>query len=103
VTLWYRAPELLLGSASYSFGVDVWSVACIIAEIVTNVPPFRGQDETEQIRQIFEYVHCLKIFLLNYLFVCLFVPFLPFYVSYFFYWSLVSFVVRLSCRSLLIL
>ena len=35
VTLWYRAPELLLGSQYYSMAVDVWSIGCIFAEIVS--------------------------------------------------------------------
>ena len=34
VTLWYRAPELLLGSQYYSTPVDVWSIGCILAEMV---------------------------------------------------------------------
>lgn len=34
VTLWYRAPEILLGSKFYSTAVDVWSVGCIFAEMV---------------------------------------------------------------------
>jgi serine/threonine protein kinase len=34
VTLWYRAPEILLGARFYSCGVDVWSVGCIFAELV---------------------------------------------------------------------
>ena len=35
VTLWYRSPELLLGSQYYSMAVDVWSIGCIFAEIVS--------------------------------------------------------------------
>jgi serine/threonine protein kinase len=35
VTLWYRAPELLLGFKSYNFGVDMWSIACVFAELCT--------------------------------------------------------------------
>jgi len=35
VTLWYRAPEILLGSQHYSTPVDVWSIGCIFAEMVT--------------------------------------------------------------------
>ena len=35
VTLWYRCPELLLGFRNYNFGVDIWSAACVFAEIVT--------------------------------------------------------------------
>lgn len=34
VTLWYRAPEILLGGKLYSTGVDIWSVGCIFAEMV---------------------------------------------------------------------
>ena len=37
VTLWYRAPELLLGSQYYSMAVDVWSIGCIFAEIVSGI------------------------------------------------------------------
>lgn len=44
VTLWYRAPEILLGSKFYSTAVDVWSIGCIFAEMVgreTNMAPGR--------------------------------------------------------------
>lgn len=37
VTLWYRAPEVLLGTTHYAPGVDIWSVACIFAEMVHKV------------------------------------------------------------------
>ena len=40
VTLWYRAPEILLGSIQYSTPVDMWSVGCIFAEMVTRKPLF---------------------------------------------------------------
>lgn len=36
VTLWYRAPEILLGGKLYSTGVDIWSLGCIFAEMVTD-------------------------------------------------------------------
>jgi len=36
VTLWYRAPEILLGTKLYSTAVDVWSLGCILAELSTN-------------------------------------------------------------------
>jgi serine/threonine protein kinase len=32
-TLWYRAPEILLGSEEYSFGVDLWATGCVLAEM----------------------------------------------------------------------
>lgn len=34
ITLWYRAPEILLGTKMYSNGVDIWSLGCIFAEMV---------------------------------------------------------------------
>jgi serine/threonine protein kinase len=37
VTLWYRAPEILLGSKFYSTSVDVWSLGCVFAEMVSFV------------------------------------------------------------------
>lgn len=45
VTLWYRAPELLLGVSSYSTGIDMWSVGCIFAEMLTREPLFRAESE----------------------------------------------------------
>ena len=38
VTLWYRAPEILLGAKQYSTPVDVWSIGCIFAEMITKRP-----------------------------------------------------------------
>ncbi|UOH80336.1 hypothetical protein LQV05_002987 [Cryptococcus neoformans] len=40
VTLWYRAPEVLLGSRHYSTAIDMWSVGCIVAEMATRQPLF---------------------------------------------------------------
>lgn len=45
VTLWYRAPELLLGANEYSTPVDMWSAGCIFAEIVTKRALFDGDSE----------------------------------------------------------
>lgn len=39
VTLWYRAPEVLLGTKVYSLPVDIWSIGCIFAEMVKGVRP----------------------------------------------------------------
>ncbi|GIL84950.1 hypothetical protein Vretimale_9792 [Volvox reticuliferus] len=52
VTLWYRPPELLLGEALYSTAVDMWSVGCIMAELLTGKPLFDGQGEIEQLDKI---------------------------------------------------
>lgn len=53
VTLWYRAPEILLGSRHYSTPVDVWSVGCIFAEMVNQCPLFPGDSEIDELFKIF--------------------------------------------------
>uniref|UniRef100_A0A8C3YRU7 cyclin-dependent kinase n=1 Tax=Catagonus wagneri TaxID=51154 RepID=A0A8C3YRU7_9CETA len=53
VTLWYRAPEILLGSRFYSTAVDVWSIGCIFAEMVTRRALFPGDSEIDQLFRIF--------------------------------------------------
>ena len=54
VTLWYRAPEVLLGSTHYSTPVDVWSVGCIFAELARKQPLFPGDSEVQQLLHIFK-------------------------------------------------
>ncbi|KAL0544371.1 hypothetical protein IC582_019485 [Cucumis melo] len=44
VTIWYRAPELLLGAKHYTSAVDMWAVGCIFAELLTLKPLFQGQE-----------------------------------------------------------
>ena len=61
VTLWYRAPEVLLGSQRYSHPIDVWSIACIIAEMVTKKPLFQGDSEIDELFKIFKYVCMSKM------------------------------------------
>lgn len=56
VTLWYRAPEVLLGSRHYSTGVDVWSIGCIFGEMIQRQPLFPGDSEIDEIFRIFRYV-----------------------------------------------
>nr|CAB3229339.1 cyclin-dependent kinase 1-like [Phallusia mammillata] len=53
VTLWYRAPEVLLGSSRYSTPVDVWSIGTIFAEMATKRPLFHGDSEIDQLFRIF--------------------------------------------------
>eukprot|EP00918_Siedleckia_nematoides_P030670 GHVU01066424.1.p1 GENE.GHVU01066424.1~~GHVU01066424.1.p1 ORF type:complete len:292 (+),score=28.67 GHVU01066424.1:153-1028(+) len=53
VTLWYRAPDVLMGSRSYSTPVDIWSVGCIFAEMVNGRPLFPGTSEEDQLHKIF--------------------------------------------------
>jgi len=53
-TLWYRAPEILLGCSQYSVSIDVWSVGCIFAELVRGCALFREQNPWNQMMKIFE-------------------------------------------------
>lgn len=53
VTLWYRAPEILLGCKFYSTAVDIWSIGCIFAEMVTRRALFPGDSEIDQLFRIF--------------------------------------------------
>ena len=46
---YYRAPELIFGSHQYSFQVDMWSLGCIIAELVLGRPLFPGKDSSDQL------------------------------------------------------
>ena len=55
VTLWYRAPELLLGEKEYGTAVDMWSIGCIFAELITRKPFFMGDSQIDQIFKIFQY------------------------------------------------
>ncbi|CAL6046233.1 Kinase [Hexamita inflata] len=55
ITLWYRPPEVLLNTRHYSTAVDVWSIACIWAEMIMNSQPlFPGDCEIDQLFKIFE-------------------------------------------------
>jgi serine/threonine protein kinase len=53
LTLWYRAPELMLGLNQYSTGLDMWSVGCIFAELIIKKPLFAGDSEIDQLYKIF--------------------------------------------------
>ncbi|KAJ8455697.1 hypothetical protein OPV22_035046 [Ensete ventricosum] len=56
VTRWYRAPELLLNCSEYTAAIDIWSVGCILGEIVTREPLFPGKDYVHQLRLITELI-----------------------------------------------
>jgi serine/threonine protein kinase len=53
VTLWYRAPEVMLGTKIYSPSIDMWSLGCIFYEIVCGRPLFQGRSEIDQLFKIF--------------------------------------------------
>ena len=46
-TLWYRAPEVLLGKTNYGKEIDIWSLGCIFAELLTGKNLFEGRDSVE--------------------------------------------------------
>lgn len=54
VTRWYRAPELLLNCSEYTAAIDIWSVGCILGEIMTREPLFPGKDYVHQLKLITE-------------------------------------------------
>jgi mitogen-activated protein kinase 15 len=53
-TRWYRAPEILLGSTKYSKAVDMWSVGCILGELLGGKPMFPGTSTMNQLDRIIE-------------------------------------------------
>ncbi|KAK9236934.1 kinase-like domain-containing protein [Lipomyces kononenkoae] len=55
-TRWYRAPEIMLSFQSYSKAIDVWSVGCILAELLGGKPFFKGHDYVDQLNQILRYL-----------------------------------------------
>ncbi|XP_045525541.1 cyclin-dependent kinase 14 isoform X1 [Pieris brassicae] len=55
VTLWYRPPDVLLGSTEYSTSLDMWGVGCIFVEMLCGVPTFPGvRDTNDQLDKIFK-------------------------------------------------
>ncbi|KAG6578560.1 Protein IMPAIRED IN BABA-INDUCED STERILITY 1, partial [Cucurbita argyrosperma subsp. sororia] len=54
VTLWYRPPELLMGSTDYGLTVDLWSIGCVFAELHLGKPLLKGRTEVEQLHKIFK-------------------------------------------------
>lgn len=54
VTLWYRAPDVLMGSRKYSTPLDIWSVGCIFAECANGRPLFPGSTDVDQLEKIFQ-------------------------------------------------
>lgn len=70
VTLWYRPPELLLGSTDYGTSVDLWSVGCVFAELLLGKPILQGRTEVIGLsyyffvrRLCYIFFHCLMLVL----------------------------------------
>ncbi|PWN19795.1 Pkinase-domain-containing protein [Microstroma glucosiphilum] len=55
-TRWYRAPEIMLSFQNYTTAIDVWSVGCILAELLGGKPIFKGRDYVDQLNQILHYL-----------------------------------------------
>ncbi|EPY27295.1 hypothetical protein AGDE_10837 [Angomonas deanei] len=53
MTLWYRSPEIILGERHYTPAADVWSVGCIVAEMVLGYSLFRGENSRDQLDKVF--------------------------------------------------
>lgn len=51
VTIWYRAPELLLGALHYTPAIDIWAIGCIFAELITLRPLFQGEELKQESNQ----------------------------------------------------
>eukprot|EP00756_Hemistasia_phaeocysticola_P060683 Hpha_TRINITY_DN4239_c0_g1::TRINITY_DN4239_c0_g1_i1::g.186650::m.186650 len=56
VTLWYRSPDVLLGSVSYGHGVDLWSCGCILGEMAEGNALIRGRSEADQLLKTFKFL-----------------------------------------------
>ncbi|KAI9508509.1 CMGC/MAPK/ERK protein kinase [Russula earlei] len=55
-TRWYRAPELMLSFANYASAINVWSVGCILDELLAGKPILKGEDYVDQLNQILHYL-----------------------------------------------
>jgi len=56
MTRWYRAPEVMVTSRHYDYAVDIWSVGCILAELLNRKPLFRGENYVSQLDKIFRVI-----------------------------------------------
>ena len=56
MSLWYRAPEVLLKIPNYTSSVDIWSLGLIMAELVIRKALFAGQSEEDQIMKILAFL-----------------------------------------------
>ena len=54
VTLWYRSPDVIMGSTNYGLPVDMWSVGCIFAEMASGVPLFNARTDQDQLLRMFK-------------------------------------------------
>jgi serine/threonine protein kinase len=53
---WWRAPEVYVNQKQYREKLDIWSVGCIMAELILLRPVFRGSDDIDQLNKIFDII-----------------------------------------------
>jgi len=61
VTLWYRAPEILLGATTYTCAIDLWAIGCTFGELMIQKPILPGDSEIDQVYKIFKLLGCPNI------------------------------------------
>ncbi|CEQ39597.1 SPOSA6832_01130 [Sporobolomyces salmonicolor] len=55
-TRWYRAPEIMLSFANYTTAIDIWSVGCVLAELLGGRPIFKGKDYIDQLNIVLHFL-----------------------------------------------
>ncbi|KDE09325.1 CMGC/MAPK protein kinase [Microbotryum lychnidis-dioicae p1A1 Lamole] len=55
-TRWYRAPEIMLSFANYTTAIDVWSIGCVLAELLGGRPIFKGKDYIDQLNIVLHFL-----------------------------------------------
>ncbi len=60
ITLWYRPPEILLGSTSYGREIDIWGIGCLLLELFTRRAIFQGTNEVDQLWKIYDVMGTLR-------------------------------------------
>ena len=71
VTIYYRPPEIFFGDTQYTLAVDMWSLGCLLAEMILKEPIFKGRNEIDVLFKIFEVLgspNVIKKFIIIYLF-----------------------------------
>jgi serine/threonine protein kinase len=65
VTIYYRPPEIFYGETKYGFSLDMWSVGCILAEMILREPIFKGRSEFDVMFKIHEVLSYANVFFFN--------------------------------------
>ncbi|VEU24379.1 DEKNAAC105586 [Brettanomyces naardenensis] len=60
ITLWYRPPEILLGSTDYGREIDIWGIGCLLLELFTRHAVFQGTNEVDQLLKVYDIMGTIK-------------------------------------------